>query len=487
MTTKGYQRESKPLEILGEKDVESILQGSFKVLSNTGVRFESDRALKLLKENGCKVDEALNRARFPEGLVKECLAQCPSSFTLKGRSPKTDVTIGGNILHFCPSPGMRTIDLDTWEQRVPTIEDNHNAVKIIDNLETVHLAASYTPYCELEGVPGVMLLPTSAWSRMKYFSKPCRVGASQGNHIWEMQMAEVVGMDVFAAMEAAPPLTWYSDAIDCAWACAEKNLPVEVGCGAVMGDTSPATIAGTLVQSLAEMMAAIVLVQLINPGTGILANSFVFAQNMRTGSPAAGGVEVSLFQVAFNQLWRGKYNIPTMLGACGPSSSEIINAQLGFEKGISSSLAAVSGASVINIHGGIHVELTYHPVQSIIDNDICGMLGRYVEGIRVDDDTLALDLINEVGPFPGHFLSSKHTIDWWKKEHFLPKVSDRKSYHDWVRQGKRTILENAKSKMGEILSSYDSDPPLSDKQNEDLDRILKEAESYYTKKGMIAW
>lgn len=485
MTAEGFLRKAKPLEILSEPEVQAIHRGALDVLADTGIRFESKRALKLLKKSGCKVDEELNRVRMPAGLVEECISQCPSSFRMKGRSPKTDVNIGGNTLYFCPFPGMRTIDLDTWEQRIPTIEDNHQAVKILDKLETISLSASYTPYCELKDVPGVMLLPTSAWSRMKYFSKPSRVGSTVDSHIWEMQMADVVGMDVFAAMEAAPPLTWYGDAIDCAWACAERGLPVEVGCGAVMGGTGPATIAGTLVQSMAEMMSGIVLVQLINPGNGILANSFVFAMNMVTGAPAAGGIEVSLFQVAFNQLWRGKYGIPTMLGGSGPSSSEIIDVQLGFEKGIGASLAAVSGASVVNMHGGIHVELTYHPVQSIIDDDIAGKLGRYVEGILVNHETLALDIIREVGPIPGNFLRSKHTINWWKKEHHMPKVSDRVSYHEWIRSGKKSILENAKEKMNAMLMSYEQDPPLSDQQNEDLDSILEEARNYYKSKDLL--
>lgn len=305
------------------------------------------------------------------------------------------------------------------------------------------------------------------------------------SHIWELQMADVVGIDVFAAMEAAPPLTWYEDAIDCAWACAEKGLPVEVGCGAVMGGTSPATIAGTLVQSLAEMMAGIVMVQLVRPGTGILANSFVFAQNMVTGAPAAGGIEISLFQVAFNQLWRGKYDIPTMIGGCGPSSSQLIDVQLGFEKGISASLMAVSGANVINLHGGIHIELTYHPIQSIIDDEIAGMLARYIEGIEVNHDTLALDVIDEVGPIPGNFMRTRHTIDWWKKEHHLPRVSDRKSYYDWIRSGKKSIIDNAKEKMEAILASYQQDPPLTDQQNADLDRIMDEARDYYKSKDLL--
>ena len=485
MTARGYQRKARLLEIMSEQEVEAVHRGVLDILEDVGVRFESKRALKLLKENGCKVDEELNRVRFPPALVEECLDQCPSSFRMKGRSPKKDVNVGGPTLYFCPFPGMRTIDLDTGEQRVPTIEDNHNAVKILDKLDTIHMAGSYSPYCELEGVAGAMLLPISAWSRMKYFSKPSRIGSSLESHIWELQMADIAGVDVFAAMEAAPPLTWYGDAIDCAWACAERGLPVEVGCGSVMGGTGPATIAGTLVQSLAEMMAGIVLVQLINPGNAILANAFVFAQNMKTGAPAAGGIEISLFQVAFNQMWRGKYDIPTMMGGCGSSSSQLIDVQLGFEKGISATLAAVSGTNVINIHGGIHIELTYHPIQSIIDQEIAEKLGKYIEGFVVSHDTLALDVIRDVGPIPGNYLRSKHTLNWWKKEHQIPQVSDRSSYHDWIRGGKKTIIDNARAVMDEMLASYEEEPPLSEQQHADLDRVVKEAEIYYKKKGLI--
>jgi trimethylamine---corrinoid protein Co-methyltransferase len=485
MTRKGYTRNFQPLSILTDEQAEAVHRSSLDVLEQTGIRFESERALKMFEENGCHVDYSNNRVRIPASLVEESLRQCPSNFRMKSRNPKNDVMLGGSTTYFCPSPGMRIIDLDTWEQRAATLKENIDATLVIDHLDTVGLAASYTPYAELEGVPGALLLPVSCYHRMKYFTKPNRIGSSMESHIWELQMAQALGVDVFAAMEAAPPLTWYGDAIDCAWACAEAGLPVEVGCGAVMGGTGPATIAGTLVTANAEIISGIVMCQLVQPNTPILANSFVFAQNMRTGSPVAGGIEVSLFQVAFNQMWRGKYNIPTMLGACGPSSAEVIGFQMGYEKGISSTLAAVSGASVVNVHGGMHVELTYHPVQSILDHDIAGMIGRYLEGIKITDETLATDVINEVGPIPGSFLIHKHTRDWWQEEHFLPEVADRKSYPEWIKGGKKNDVENAIDKMEKILATHESDPALTATQEEDLDRIIRDAAKYYVSKSII--
>ena len=104
-----------------------------------------------------------------------------------------NLSVGGNALYMSLFAGMRTVDLDTWETYTPTVQDNHDACKIADGLEYVHASTSYTPYCELEGVPPAMLVPTTTWSRLKYFSKISRVGTTHSSHIWEIQMAQALG------------------------------------------------------------------------------------------------------------------------------------------------------------------------------------------------------------------------------------------------------------------------------------------------------
>ena len=176
------------------------------------------------------------------GLLRNALRTCPSSFHMRARKPENDLNLSaGNTTYFAVFPGMRTVDIDTWEPRTPTVQENHDAVKVLDSLENVHVCVSYVPYCELEGVPPAMLLPTSCWSRMKYFTRPFRVGQAEESWIWGIQMAQTIDIDVFAAFESAPPLTYYEDAIECAWAHCEAGFPVEVGCGAVLGGTGPAT------------------------------------------------------------------------------------------------------------------------------------------------------------------------------------------------------------------------------------------------------
>lgn len=483
MPAKGFVRNFKPLEILTEEQIEAIHRGSLDILQHTGIRFEHEKALKLFAQNGCRVDYEGRRVRFPPGLVEECLRKCPSSWRLRARKPENSLEIGGNTLYWAVFPGMRTIDIDTWEPRAATIEENHNAVKILADLPHVHLAPSYTPYCELEDVAPAMLLPTSCWSQMKYFRKPVRIGQAQDSHLWGIMMAQALDVDVIGAMESAPPLTWYGDAIDCAWACAEAGYPVEVGCGAVLGGTGPATLAGGLVAANAEVMSGIVLVQLVRPGNPILSNAFVFPQNMKTGAPGFGRIGISLFNVMYNQMWRGKYNIPTMFGSSGCGASKLIDYQLGYEKSIATVLLAISGASIINYVGGLTGELSYHPVLSVIDNDVAGMIGRFLEGVEVNHETLAVDLIEKVGPIPGFYLSEKHTRDWWKKEQFVPRVADELTHTEWALQGKKSTLDYAKDKVAEMLANYRHDLP-EDKEQE-LDRILADAKQHYRKHGLL--
>jgi trimethylamine--corrinoid protein Co-methyltransferase len=255
-----------------------------------------------------------------------------------------------------------------------------------------------------------------------------------------------------------------------------------VGCGGVLGGTGPATFAAGLVSSNAEMMSGIVMVQLLRPGLGTIANCFVFPQNMRTGAPGFGQIGISLFQAGYNQMWRYYYGLPTLVGACGPMASKQPDAQYGFEKAIVTTIAALSGGTILNMVGGLHGELTYHPVIAVIDNDMAGMVGRFLEGVSVNHDTLAIDLIERVGPLPGFFLGEAHTREWWKKEQFIPQVFDQLTYPEWEAGGKKSALDYAREKVEDILANYQNAVP--EEKELELDRILEEAKAYYKRKGL---
>ena len=479
---RGFTRKFEPLEILTEEQVESIHRGTLDILWQTGIRIEHERALKLLEKNGCKVDFERKRVHFPQGLVEESLREVPSSFRVKARDPKNDIIVGGNTVYFEASQGMQTVDLHTWEPRTATRKENYDGVTILDALPNHHWIPWYTPYFGFKGVSPCMSMPESIATRLRNSSKVIGSAYSNDSEVFAIEMAKAVGIDLITFCCASPPLTYCEDAIEAAYRWVEAGFPIMAGAGGVMGGTYPATIAGATVIGNAEAIAGIVLFQLIRPGIRVMVYDFTFPQNMKTGSPAFGAIGVSLHQVAFNQIWR-KYGIPTKIDI-GYSNSKKIDFQNGYERAILALNAALSGGSLLQLHGCLSGELTWHPLVAILDDDIAGMIGRFIEGIEVNNETLALDLIEEVGPIPGFYLNKEHTRKWWKKEQFVPKVADRLTYPEWIKTGKKDCLEYAKERMEEILSTHKV-LPLTATQEEDVERILEEARKYYREKGLM--
>jgi len=299
-----------------------------------------------------------------------------------------------------------------------------------------------------------------------------------------MRMAEVAGVELMGDILSAPPLTYYRDAVEAGLRFVEAGLPVYIGGGCLYGATGPATLAGSTVTNNAELMGPLVLFQLVNPGARVFVGDFTFPQNMRTGSLLFGAIGSDLHQVVFNQIWR-RYGVPT-LNAAEYTSSKSIDFQAGYERAMASLTSALSGCNMICLHGGLFGEITFHPLAAILDDDIAGMIGRFLEGVKVDHETIALDLIDEVGPVPGEYLSTEHTRKWWKKEQFIPKAADRLTYPEWLKEGKKAALDYAKERMEEILATHEVSVPLTEEQEQAIEDILKEAREYYRERGLIS-
>lgn len=483
MLMRGFNRTFKPLEILTDEQVASLHRGTLHVLETTGVRFESQKALDLFEKNGCHVDRENKRVRFPAGVVETCLRSCPSSFTLPAREPKNTLTFGGNNLYFYNSVGLRTVDLDTWEPRVPTLTEQHDGVRVLDALDNLHLVNTYTPYMEIEGVPSNMLLLESIASRIRHTTKVVCSGSSQGSERFSIMMAQAAGIQIAGWIMASPPLSYFEDACSAAFNFVEAGFPIFITSGASYGATGPATIAGSTITNNAELIAGVILIQLIKPGTGVVVADFTFPTDMRTGTPAFGSVGSILHASMFAQLWRS-YKTPTCVSTSGYPNAKKMDFQTGYEKALAGLSAALSGANVVSMHGGVSSELTFHPVQAILDNDIAGMIGRFLEGVQVTLETMAIDLIDQVGPIPGMYLDKKHTREWWKVEQHIPQVSDRLNYPDWMKQGKKSALDYAKEKMEAILAEHQPTPLPEDKDRE-ITKILKEARKYYRDRGLL--
>jgi len=480
----GFKRKIERLKILTDSEIEGIHKATLTVLSETGCRFESERALKLLKKNGCKVDYETGIVKFSNSIVEHSLKQCPSSFYVKSRVPKDDLLIGGNTVYFMSSGGAQYVDIETGITREATMEENNMAVLVTDAIDTVDTWGSYSPYFEIKGIPPVMLCATSLAQRIRYSTKLSRGAQPTETYIWETQIAQAANMQIYGVCEAGSPLFYPKDATDAAFEYINAGFPLFTAAGGVMGGTAPVTVAGSLISGNAELIAAIVLAQLIKPGVGVMVNDFVSPMDMSSGGIIFGSLNSSLHQMAFNQIWGTFYNIPIVNVSSAFSNSKISDYQCCYEKLHLAMTSALSGANIIGLHGGVTAELSYNPILSIIDNDIANIIGKTIEGIKVDERTMAVNLINEVGPVPGTFLNKKHTRDNWKKEYYVPLCADRLSYKEWISTGKKTAISKAKEKYEEIIATH-KPVPITSEQGKEINRILKEAKSYYKKKGLL--
>ena len=483
MVHNGFKRTFSPMNILTEEQVDVIHKGVLKVLEETGLRIEHEKALKLLEASGCQVNHITKRVRFPPRIVEECLRKCPKSFRVRARNPEHDVILGGDILYFSTAAGMNTVDLDTWEPRRPTKKEFNEALIVMDALDNPQLTANYYPWFGFDGVPHVMCIPEGFAARVMNTSKPLSTAYSYDCEVFTIEMAKAVGAETFSAPLPSAPLTYYRDAIEALYRFIEAGFPVRFVNGEVMGATSPATIAGSVVTCNATQMAGIVLTQLIQPGARVAVSPQSFAQNMRSGLCAFGNIGESLQRAASNGYWR-RYGIP-ILNTCGYTSSKFPDFQCGYERTIQATISALTGANVIQQGGSIYGELTLHPIQAILDDDVANMIGRFVEGVAVSNETLAVNLIDEVGPIPGMYLDKEHTRKWWKVEQVIPRSADTLSISEWMKNGKKSAIDYAKERMQNILSTH-KPAALTTKQEADIERILKEAREYYRNKGLIS-
>jgi trimethylamine--corrinoid protein Co-methyltransferase len=162
----------------------------------------------------------------------------------------------------------------------------------------------------------------------------------------------------------------------------------------------------------------------------------------------------------------------------------LIDYQNALEKTHAAMASALSGANMIALIGSVSQELAWSPLQAILDNDLAGIIGRYIEGFSVDHDSMAVELIEAVGPVPGTFLNRNHTRLNWRREYFVPRTSDRSSYQQWVGNGKTSMLDHARERMEELLSTH-KPKPISAREDAEIHRILEDAQKYYKKRGLL--
>ena len=240
-------------------------------------------------------------------------------------------------------------------------------------------------------------------------------------------------------------------------AIAKSGIPMVCPAEPLCGATSPVTLAGNLVIQTVDSLMGVMLTQIVNPGTPVIFGSVSSNTDLRDLKYLAGSVEMGLINAAGAQMAQF-YKLP-FYATGGMTDAKVLDAQSGYESAITNMLCALAGANFIHDAAGLmEFALTVCYEKYVIDNEILGMVMRAVEGIKVNDDTLAFDLIKEVGP-GGNFVTAKHTRRFMRSEHYQPLLSDRDSREDWGAKGRKTTWKRAAEKAKEIMSQHNYSLP----------------------------
>ena len=463
----------KPYEILTTEEIKKIHNGSLEVLAETGMTVSDERSRNILEEGGCEVNHETERVKFPPDLVQWAADQCPEVFPLKARNPDLSLSLGGETVYFASFPGFTWLDPETQQRKEATVEECAMLVRLCDALPMVHTLCQ--PVAHLGDKPPEVELEWVHATELRNTDKTIMGTAFGGSSKWLVKMVEATDQQTLGGICMASPLVIPEDQAQGILDYAESGNPQLILSGPSKGATGPATMAGTLVLQNAEILGGTVLAQLANPGAGVMYMGYATPMDMRLGTMASGAAEVGIMAVGTAQLAR-YYGMPS--GVFFPmTDAKTPDPQAVYEKHMQTLLCAMSGVNYIMPLGGLDNEGTHSPTMMVIDNEVCKMVGKVLDGIRVDDERLAVDLIKEVGPVPGNFLKTEHTRQHWQEEYIIPEVGVREDYDAWVMGGKQGVVERATKVARELMETHQHNP-LPPEADRELAKILEEAEKY---------
>ena len=470
------------LEVLSQKEVELIHQKALDVLEKVGVTVYEPKAVELLGDMGARIEG--KKVYFPPSLVERSIEKAPKKFKLFARNEKHNVEMEIGKVYFEPMIGrVNIIDWKTGEKRRTNINDVGDLVKLADALDNYHLLHSGSIMPSIEGVPEGTSHVHGYLQGIKNSSKVIK-GSCRGRKVAEdcVEMASIWSgipkeklyqkPNIFTTCNIISPLKLDQAQTQGLIVFAKYGLPVDITSEPQLGSTSPVTLAGTLVQQTAEILSGIVIAQSVNPGTPVWFGTCAAAMDMKTGNIALGGVEGALINIAHAQL-ANFYQIPSRGTGCN-TESKTLDMQAGYEKAMTLFLTAMAGNNMIFYPGTIEHALTVDYLSLVIDNEICGMAKRVIEGIDVNDDAMAFDLIQQVGS-ESHYLGKKHTLVNMTKEFYMPVLSNRESREAWIEKGNKGVVDRAREMVEKILAEHEPDP-LEKNIEERLKEYIREVE-----------
>jgi len=469
------------ITMLSESDVNRIVNEAMSVLGKVGIYIENSEAKELVASSGGRIADN-GRVLIPEELARKAISTAPESVTLYGRNGKP-VTVGGMNVNFDPgSAAIYILDSETRQVRQPVTRDLVRFARLVDALSNIDAQSTGIVPAD---VPRDIADRYRAYIGLRNCAKPMVTGtfATEAFDPMRRMLEAIVGgpdklrerpMAIFDACPS-PPLKWSNLTTQALMDCARAGIPAEMVSMPLLGATSPAAIAGGLVQHAAESIAGIVIHQLACSGAPIIYGGSPAAFDMRTSTTPMGAIETMMLDSAYCQIGHS-LGLPTH-AYMALSDAKTLDAQAGLETGIGAILAALAGVNMVSGPGMLDFESCQSLEKLVIDNDICGMAKRLLRGISVEEP-LAAELYGDLNA-GDLFLTSEHTLSRLRTEFFYPSdVIDRHERMTWVHLGRKTAFDRAKEQVERLLKESTPEPLPGDIARELDEIMLAEARKY---------
>ena len=456
----------RPLEVLSADHVEEIHRTSLRILAEVGVEVLGDRAVDLLEAAGASVDRTARRVRLDPAMVEERIATAPASFTLHARNAARNVVLGGSSLVFSSVGGPAFVsDLDRG-RRAGNWQDFQDYVRLIGALNVIHQEA------------GGPLEPTDLPVETRHLDMYASL-ATTLDKTWHClgfgatvvdDALEVVALargvrrdelpgepSLITIINTNSPLRLDGPMSDGLIAMSEAGQAVVATPFTLAGAMTPVTLAAAIAQQNAEALFCIVLTQVVRPGAPVVYGAFTSNVDMRTGSPAFGTPEYVKGAIASGQMAR-RYRLPWR--SSNATASPVVDAQAAYESEMAVWGAVMGGVNLLYQGAGwLEGGLTASYEKLILDAEILQMMSEVLQPVAVDEASLGLDTIAEVGP-GGHFFGAAHTLERYETAFYQPILSDWRNYETWQEDGARTATERANRVWKQLLA--ESEPPALD-------------------------
>lgn len=477
------------LKLLSDDDIRAVHYAVLEVLEEVGVRVDHRPALALFADHGCRVDFDRHIVQIPEHILRRALATAPSRFTLYGKIPEHDVRVDtDNIYTIGGSSALDVLDLDGIRRKA-TLQDLVDFTRLLDALENLHIMHAIVVPQDMPqpGFDRILFSTVMKNTTRNYYSQG-QWGVSIRDQVEMAAVIQGSGEKVrrrpmFTIVVCLiSPLVQTAERVEELMECARLGVPLYIEVDSQAGGTTPVTVAGTLVEECANILCGVTLAQLVSPGHPCIFSIASGITNMTNGQYSGGAPETALIHAATAQMAR--YYGPPFQGGTGIDAT-VPDAQAGYERALQVLTNALAGTNFIHLSIGMMEQMLLASYeQCVIDDEILGAAFRITRGIEVTPETLAVDVIKEVGP-GGTFLDQPHTAKHFREVTWFPKLTNRDTYPGWMAAGGKDMRERANQRAREILETHHP-KPLTDEQEREIDRIAQAAQQRVLDAGISA-